>query len=179
MDKLEFQICLNAGKANSRAKMKKHYRKLLKRGGKVADSLSVQLSRFQEDLKMETLPPSRRVLLKRILEQIDSDIAEAKRVLDYAADRVFHQKSLPSTQKVLSVSDQSAAYIKKGDRKALIGYKPQLVRSEQGFVTSLIVPQGNAADSVKLEPAIRDSIRRTGVIAELVSSDDGYASPYL
>ncbi len=43
----------------------------------------------------------------------------------------------------------------------MIGYKPQLVRSENGFVTSLIVPQGNAADSIELAPAIGDSIKRT------------------
>ena len=86
------------------------------------------------------------------------------------------EEARPSTEKVLSLSDGSAAYIKKGGRDPVIGYKPQLVRSEKGFVTSLIVPQGNAADSIKLEPAIRDSIERTGVIAQLVSTDDGYAS---
>ena len=75
-----------------------------------------------------------------------------------------------------SLSDGSAAYIKKGNRNPLIGYKPQLVRSANGFVSSLLVPEGNASDSVKLVPAIRDAIKRTGVIAELVSTDDGYAS---
>ena len=69
-----------------------------------------------------------------------------------------------------------AAYIKKGSRDPVIGYKPQLVRSEKGFVTGLIVPQGNAAESIKLVPAIRESITRTGVIAELASTNDGYAS---
>ena len=91
-------------------------------------------------------------------------------------DRVFRDKKLPSTEKLLSLSDGSAAYIKKGSRNPVIGYKPQLVRSENGFVTNLIVPQGNAADSIELVPAIRESITRTGVVAELVSSDDGYAS---
>ena len=110
------------------------------------------------------------------MSQIRRDIADAKRVVEYAHDRVFQEKKLPSTEKVLSLSDGSAAYIKKGSRNPVIGYKPQLVRSENGFVTSLIVPQGNAADSIELVPAIRDSIRRTGVIAELVSTDDGYAS---
>ena len=176
MDKLEFQICLSAGKPKSRGKMKKHYRKLLKKGGKAADALRLELSRLEEGLDEGTLPPSRRELLKRVLERIRSDIADAKRVLEYAGDRVFHDKKLPSTEKVLSLSDGSAAYIKKGGRDPVIGYKPQLVRSGNGFVTSLMVPQGNAADSIKLEPAIRDSIRRTGVIAELVSTDDGYAS---
>lgn len=125
---------------------------------------------------METLPPSRRMLLQRVLDQIKTDLSDTNRVTEYANDRVFHDKQLPSTEKVLSLSDGSAAYIKKGSRIPVIGYKPQLVRSEKGFVTSLIVPEGNAADSVKLVPAIRDSIKRTGVIAELVSTDDGYAS---
>ncbi len=176
MVKLQFKICLAAGRPKSRGKLKKHYRGLLKRGKKVASSLAEQLNRFEQGLLIETLPPTRRVLLQRIWEQIRSDIADANRVVQYGHDRVFNDKKLPSTQKVLSLSDGSAAYIKKGSRNAVIGYKPQLVRSEKGFVTTLIVGQGNGADSIELVPAIRDSIERTGVIAELVSTDDGYAS---
>ena len=176
MDKLVFQICLAAGKPKSKGKLKKHYRRLLRRGRKAANSLTTELNRVEQGLSMETLPPSRRVLLQRVLDQIKTDLSDANRVIEYAKDRVFHDKQLPSTEKVLSLSDGSAAYIKKGSRSPVIGYKPQLVRSENGFVTSLIVPEGNAADSVKLAPAIRDSIKRTGVIAELVSTDDGYAS---
>ena len=97
-------------------------------------------------------------------------------MIDYARDRVLHDKSLPSTEKILSISDSSVAYIKKGGRDAVTGFKPQLVRSDNGFVTSLIVLEGDAADSIKLKPAIEDAIRRTGVIAQLVSTDDGYAS---
>lgn len=176
MDKLEFRICLVSGKANSKGKLKKHYRQLLKRGAKAAEALGSQRSYLEEGLSMQALPPSRRALLKRLLSQISRDVADAKRVIAYAHDRVFDDKKLPSNQKVLSLSDGSAAYIKKGSRNPVIGYKPQLVRSENGFVTSLIVEQGNPADSVKLVQAIRDAITRTGIMAELVSSDDGYAS---
>jgi len=176
MDKLEFQICLAAGKPKSNGKLKKHYRQLLRRGRKAANALTVELNRLELVLCIEALPPSRRVLLQRVLEQIKADLSDANRVVDYANDRVFHDKKLPSTEKVLSLSDGSAAYIKKGSRSPVIGYKPQLVRSENGFITSLIVPEGNAADSIELVPAIRESIKRTGVIAALVSTDDGYAS---
>ena len=176
MDKLVFQICLVAGKGKSNGKLKKHYRVLLRRGRKAANALTTELNRFEQGLLMETLPPSRRLLLQRVLDQIKSDLADANRVIEYANNRVFHDKKLPSTEKVLSLADGSAAYIKKGSRVAVIGYKPQLVRSANGFVTSLIVPEGNAADSIELVPAIRESIKRTGVIAALVSTDDGYAS---
>jgi len=176
MDKLEFQICLVAGKANSIGKLKKRYRGLLRRGRKAANTLTTELNRLEQGLLMETLPPSRRILLQRVLDQIKTDLADANRVIEYANDRVFHDKKLPSTEKVLSLSDGSAAYIKKGSRLPVIGYKPQLVRSANGFVTSLIVPEGNVADSIELVPAIRESIKRTGVMAALVSTDDGYAS---
>jgi len=176
MDKLEFQICLVAGKANSKTKLKQGYRQLLRRGKKALAALKVEFNGFEKVLQIDTLAPSRRMLLARVIEQIRADLSDAERVIEYASDRVFHEKKRPSTEKVLSLSDGSAAYIKKGSRNPVIGYKPQLVRSENGFVTSLLVPEGNAADSVKLVPAIRDSIQRTGVTAELVSTDDGYAS---
>ena len=176
MDKLEFQICLVAGKANSKTKLKQGYRQLLRRGKKALAALKVEFSAFENVLQIDTLAPSRRVLLRRVIEQIRTDLSDAQRVIEYASERVFHEKKRPSTEKVLSLSDGSAAYIKKGSRDPVIGYKPQLVRSQNGFVTSLLVPQGNAADSIKLVPAIGDSIKRTGVIAELVSTDDGYAS---
>lgn len=177
MKKLEFQICLSAGKPKARGKMKKNYRKLLRHGQKAIDSLLPQLDELEAaKVKMEALPPSRRELMTHVLNQIRRDLADAQRVVEYSGNRVFHDENLPSTEKVLSLSDGSAAYIKKGGRDAVIGYKPQLVRSANGFVTGLIVPQGNAADSTELEPAIRDSIRRTGVVAELVSTDDGYSS---
>jgi hypothetical protein len=176
MDKLDFRICLVAGKAKSKGKMKNHYRQLLKRGKKAADVLTAELNTLEQTLSLQKQAPSRQVLLERVLQQIKGDLFDANRVLEYAYDRVFHGKVLPSKEKVLSLSDGSAAFIQKGGRNAVIGYKPQLVRSANGFVTNLIVPQGNTADSDELVPAIADSILRTGVVPDLVSTDDGYAS---
>ncbi len=176
MDKLEFQLCLVAGKANSKIKLKQHYRQLLRKGKSAFAALGTQFERVEKEIQLDALAPSRRAILLRITEQIRSDLSDAGRVIEYARDRVFHEKTLPSTEKVLSLSDGSAAYITKGSRTAVIGYKPQLVRSENGFVASLLVPEGNAADSINLVPAISDAIKRTGVTAGLVSTDDGYAS---
>lgn len=176
MNKLEFQICLVGGKINAKLLRKQSYRELLEYGGKALEKLKAEFDILEQALLLETIAPSRRVLLKRIVEQIGSDLFDAQQVIEYTSDRIFYEKNRPSTEKILSLSDGSAAFIKKGDREPVIGYKPQLVRSQHGFVTSLIVPEGNAADSIKLVPAIIDSINRTGVVAELVSTDDGYAS---
>ena len=176
MDKLTFQICLAAGKAKSKGKLKKHYRQLLNCGRKVEGALTAQLASLEQSLSLKTHAPSRRVLLNQLLQQLKTDLSDAARVRAYAGGRVFRDEKLASTEKVLSLSDGSAAYIQKGCRNPVIGYKPQLVRSANGFVTSLTVPRGNTADCSELEPAISASVRRTGVVPELVSTDDGYAS---
>lgn len=176
MDKLEFQICLVAVKAKSKGKLKKHYRQLLRRGNKTVEALTKEFKKFKEQQSMQMLKPSRRLQLQRILDQIEADISDARKVVLYADNRIFKDEVLPSTEKVLSLSDRSAAYIKKGSRNPVIGYKPQLVRSDNGFITSLTVPEGNTADSAELVSAIGNSIKRTGVFADLVSTDDGYAS---
>lgn len=176
MDKLAFQIYLVAGKGKSRGKLKKHYRRLLKRGRKTVESLEGELGQVEQCLSLQKHSPSQRRLLQRVLRQISDDVSDSRRVLAYAHDWVFRGRTVRSTEKILSLSDGSAAFIKKGSRVPVIGYKPQLVRSTNGFVTSLIVPEGNASDAIKFVPAVADSIRRTGVVAEMVSSDDGYAS---
>jgi hypothetical protein len=176
MHKLDFQIALTAGKAKSKGNRKKHYRRLLKRAGKASDALLLQFQDLVKTVKVESLPPSRRLLLQRIMAQIDGSITDAKRVILYAQDRVFQGIKLPSTEKVLSISDPDAAYIKKGNRNPVIGYKPQLVRSAKGFIVALEVPRGNTADSTELTPAIGQALKRTGITPDMVSTDDGYAS---
>ncbi len=176
MDKLVFAINLTAGKAKSKGKLKKRYRRLLKMGEKTRDALIKQLAAFEQKIDLRSFCPSKRKRLQWVIDQMKSDLSDAKLVITYAGERVLEGKSRPSKEKILSLSDGSAAYIQKGGRTAVIGYKPQLVRSENGFVTSLIVPEGNAADSGQLVPALVESMERTGVIAALVSTDDGYAS---
>jgi len=176
MDKQVFQIALAAGKPNAKTKFHQQYRQLLARGKKARAALEKQFASFEQDLQLNAFAPSQRIQIGRVVEQLRSDLSDAGRVIQYTHERIFEQKTLPSKEKVLSLSDGSAAFIQKGNREPVIGYKPQLVRSENGFVTSLMVPEGNAADASMLVPAITDAMARTGVIASIVSTDDGYAS---
>ena len=79
-------------------------------------------------------------------------------------------------EKKLSVSDPDVGFIAKGQRVPVIGYKPQVARSGAGFITGLLLPKGNAADSNKLVPMVDDVVRRTTVVPKVLSVDDGYAS---
>ena len=58
----------------------------------------------------------------------------------------------------------------------MIGYRPQLARSGNGFVCGQLVPWGNAADAAMLQPLVERVVGATGVTPETVGTDDGYAS---
>jgi IS5 family transposase len=107
---------------------------------------------------------------------MEDDAMSLSSVLYYSEDRVFNGVVLPASQKILSISDASAAFIKKGQREAVIGYKPQLCRSAEGFVTAMIVEKGNPSDSENLVPLVSRHILGTGVTPLFVSADSGYAS---
>lgn len=176
MDALDFKIALTAGKAKSKGNRKKHYRALLKRGEKVMNAVLSQYRNLAGSIDMESFLPSRRILLRRMLEQIETSLADAGKVIGCAHKRVLNEVKVPAPEKVLSISDPDAAFINKGNRDPVVGYKPQLVRSGNGFVPALVVPCGNTADCNELPGAIRESINRTGVTPRMVSTDDGYAS---
>jgi IS5 family transposase len=107
---------------------------------------------------------------------MESDLDSLMTVIDNCEARVLHGEKVKMADKVLSVSDPDAGYIAKGQREAVIGYKPQLARSANGFIPALLVPRGNAADATQLVPLVDATIARTGVALTVVSVDDGYAS---
>jgi IS5 family transposase len=122
----------------------------------------------------EQLPPSQRVLAEEVIQLIAADIEAIGQVASAGERRIFSQEKVPSSQKVISISDGDAAFIVKGGWNTVIGYRPQVGRSGRGFVSALIVPEGNAADSTQLVEVVLDHWERSGVLPQLVSSDDGY-----
>jgi len=96
--------------------------------------------------------PILRVRAERLVKWLRTDLESLQRVVLYCEARILRDEKVPVAEKVLSVSDPNAGFIAKGDREPVVGYKPQLARSSNGFVTGLIVPQGNASDPCQLLP---------------------------
>jgi len=103
------------------------------------------------------------------------DIQAIGQVAAAGERRVLAEEKVPSAEKVISLSDGDAAFIVKGGWNTVVGYRPQLGRSGAGFVSAVIVPVGNAADSAQLVDVVLDHWERSGVLPKLVSSDDGYS----
>ncbi len=177
LSKLEFEIANIAGKRNSKKKLKKLYRRFLKRVNK---SLLRMIRRCDCCLpaweRLDYLPPNQRMMAQEAIDRIVLDIESVIHVYTYAGNRVFHGIQLPSPEKVMSLSDECVSFIKKGGRDAVIGYKPQVARSGEGFITAFEVQQGNPADSERLLPVIKQHCENTGSIPDTVAVDDGYSS---
>jgi IS5 family transposase len=175
---LDRDISFACGKPGSKRKIRRMYIRIFNYAEKAMTRLERQFEKLlpEWDEAMSQLPIR---LKKRLNERIDSmfnDLASAARVVVYSRDRVEHGQGTAMSNKVLSLSDGSAAYIKKGGRQPVIGYKPQVMRSRKGFITAFEVQHGNPSDSARMVPLTEQHIQRTGVTPEKLSVDDGYSS---
>jgi IS5 family transposase len=176
MRQLDREIGLSKGKQRQDRPRRRRYAKMITRARKVHDLLDGPITASQRALDALDIAPSRKQLAQRAMSQLAADLQTLTTVTDNCHSRVLDGESVPMRDKVLSVSDPDAAYIAKGQREAVIGYKPQIARSRTGFITSLKVPRGNAPDSQQLLDLVDDTTTRTGVKLRVVSVDDGYAS---
>jgi len=170
------EIGFSTGKPKKQGKVKKLYYQLLRRGRRVCRRFERELAAVEKALGQKELLPSQRLVAEETIELIGADIQGIGQVAAAGERRIFAEEKVPSSAKVISISDRDAAFIVKGGWNTVVGYRPQLGRSGQGFVTALIVPTGNAADSAQLVDVVLDHWERSGVLPRLVSSDDGYSN---
>jgi len=90
--------------------------------------------------------------------------------------RVLEGRTVPIDEKLLSLADPDATLIIKGDRQTVLGYRPGLARSREGFIVDLALEKGNTPDAKVLVKTVRNVARRTGAVPQKVTTDDGYAS---
>lgn len=169
------EIGFSTGKPKKQGKVKKLYYQLLRRGRRVGKRFARELATVGKALSQRELLPSQRLVAEEVIELIGADIQGIGQVAAAGERRILAGEKVPSSAKVISISDGDAAFIVKGGWNTVVGYRPQLGRSGQGFVTALIVPTGNAADSGQLVEVVLDHWERSGVLPRLVSSDDGYS----
>jgi hypothetical protein len=169
-------ISLGVRKPGSKSKRKKKYRKLLKEAFNAHKAFCEEIKKVKESLNEVNIPPSQYMKLEKVVCWLEEDLSALVNVISYCSKRINEAESTPSKDKELSLSDKSAGFIKKGDREPVIGYKPQLGRSQKGFISAFRLPQGNASDSVEFKKMVLDGIKCTQVIPDIVSGDDGYSN---
>jgi hypothetical protein len=175
--RLNQQIHFLSGKARGEAKRKKLYFQLVRRVRRLRKRLVRDLESVRRNLEGRTdLAPSRRLRGQEALGLIAEDLAALEQAANACERRIMEQEKVPMAEKIISLSDSDASFIVKGGWNSVVGYRPQLARSGRGFVTALVLPLGNAADSPHLVPMLKEQITNTGVIPSMASVDDGYSS---
>ena len=175
MQKNHVNIAFSVGKPHGVKKRQRYYKAMLKYAQKASDKLQVELQNTLSNKEKIDLQPSVKAKLERFLSWTKDDLNRLQQVMEACRERIFEKTQTPSAEKVLSLSDIDAAMIKKGQRDPILGYKPQLVRTEKGLVSVLIIPLGNASDSGQLDGMIQSHLDRTGILPKQISADDGYA----
>jgi hypothetical protein len=176
MSRLNREIEFSNGKKDGKRTRRRRYEKLLRMSQRIHNLLIPKVDKRAEEAKALNVRPSQQALAQRAVERLHADLDALQQVCAACESRVLHDKNVPMSEKVLSLSDPDAGFIAKGQRETVIGYKPQLARSGAGFITGLLLPQGNAPDSKNLLPMVDDVIARTTITPNVVSVDDGYAS---
>ena len=155
---------------------RRRYEKLLWRARRVHDLLVGPIAQVAAAQTALYVLPSRKAMAGRATLRLQEDLEALAKAIENCEARIVHETKVPMSEKQLSVSDPDVGFIAKGQRVPVIGYKPQLARSGTGFITALLLPKGNAADSGQLQPMVDAVMRRTGVVPKVLSVDDGYAS---
>lgn len=173
---LDREIDLAKGTKEGDKVRRRRYEKLLKKARRVLGGLELALRPIERALAALDLRPSHRAKTDRAVSRLRDDIAALAKVISHCEARVVEGRKVPIGEKILSLSDPEVGFIAKGQRDPVIGYKPQLARSREGFVIGMLLPRGNASDSGQLLPMTEAVIASTGVTPRVVSVDDGYAS---
>ena len=176
LSSIDREISLGVGRRLRASVRRCLYRKMLKKARRAIELVAPQVARCRQALEALDVLPSQRVRTAKVVQRLQTDLENLERVVQCCEARVLRDETVPVDEKVLSVSDPDVGFIAKGGREPVVGYKPQLARSGNGFITGLIVPQGNASDSCQLVPMFEQVVKRTGVIPSTVSVDDGYSS---
>ncbi len=176
LNSLVFEI--EMGKLKGKDKKRKA-KELLEISRKIQKRLSDEQKRLQllYSKKLPGFLPSQQKKIEKKWAGINKDLEMSISVAEYTSTHLIEGEKTKSKDKILSVSDDNVGFIIKGSlRSAVIGYKPQLVRSGNGIITAMNLTEGNVPDSVAFKPTLKEDFERTKKVSRLVNTDDGYTS---
>lgn len=152
------------------------YRKLLRIAGLTQRKLLALLDDKRDLIEDRCITPGHRLRVDAIMAEVAKSMDGAGKVMEAARVRVLEGGKVAAAARAFSLADPDAWMIEKGDRDPVLGYKPQIGRSANGFITAFEVLPGNPADSTRLVELTNAHIRNTGVTPCLVATDDGYSA---
>ncbi|CAM2008844.1 transposase [Acanthopleuribacter pedis] len=176
LKKLDFEISNTQGRKGAKEHRKALYQEVIDLAEYTSQDMSEELKRIKKEAEKKSIKPSLLAKLERLIQWLEKDIEDLDALILACIRRVLEDEPPSSGNRPLSLADPDAAYIEKGGREPVIGYRVQLARTGKGFVCNYLVPKGNANDASQFLPLCEGAIKRTGVTPQLISAVGCYAS---
>jgi len=168
MSKLNFEISMFKGKKGAKKMRRNSYtQELLPRCRKFMARLEKVLPKIKQhcgSVKALTIDES----LSRFKDKV--------LMVEHRFNMAPEDYDTKTARKIYSMSDDDAAFIKKGGRETVFGYRPNFAFSANGFLTSFTLESGNTSDSKAFTNCLVENEKMTGETAMMISVDDGYSS---
>jgi IS5 family transposase len=87
--------------------------------------------------------------LHELRDAFEHYIRLAEKVLEQTRRRVFHDETVPASEKIVSIFEPHTDIIRKDRRETLYGHKVFLTTGASGLIVDCFVERGNPADSIK------------------------------
>jgi IS5 family transposase len=160
----------HAPKAEQRVPL---YRDLVK----VAEN-TVEAARFSVEKLVETYPREAfdTPALHELRSALEHHVKLAEKVLDQTRRRVFHNETVPASEKIVSIFEPHADIIRKDRRETLYGHKVFLTTGASGLIVDCFVERGNPTDSTKAVKLMERAVKVLDTKPEQVVFDGGFSS---
>ena len=99
-----------------------------------------------------------------------------ERVIDQTARRVLQGQKVPAPEKIVSIFEAHTDIIVKGHRDIDYGHKVNLSTDRGGFITTVMIEEGNPKDSERFIPLLAAHERLYGCVPMTTIADGCYAS---
>ena len=99
-----------------------------------------------------------------------------ERVMDQTVKRVFENKKVPATEKIVSIFESHTDIISKKNRPTVFGHKINLGTDSEGVITYFNIEEGNPSDSECYSSILSGYKALFDCSPETLVSDGGYAS---
>lgn len=168
MSKLNFEISMFKGKKGAKKMRRNSYtQELLPRCRKFMARLEKVLPKIKQHCGSVTV---------LTIDESLSRFTDKVLMVEHRFNMAPEDYDTKTARKIYSMSDDDAAFIKKGGRETVFGYRPNFAFSANGFLTSFTLESGNTSDSKAFTNCLVENEKMTSETAMMISVDDGYSS---
>jgi IS5 family transposase len=108
--------------------------------------------------------------------ELEHFVELGKKVVDQTERRVFHEESVPATEKLVSIFEPHTDVIVKDRRDTLYGHKVFLNVGESGLIIDMLMERGNPADATRAIPMLERHSHLMGKAPKQAAFDAGFTS---